>query len=273
MKSPELELLDLDVAIGDGRIGVVLKEDAPRLGEAPLAILVEVRALVVILRRGKARHVFLSAALVFKDLDAVEPVFDMRPLRDDHRRIPFADWIQVLIRIRRQDIVKCRDTAVAIDALGPVRMALIENLVFNRRSIVECFIKEELDTRVARRGQTEVDLQDKVREFARRDDIAAGLFPNFLCGRTRPRLRFRALHRIDREDAVIDDPARLRESLATILDANPAVRRLAVPKEFPAVRLFGIAQGIRRNRGATCKCRERGNSCECREFHFDIFLL
>src|SRR5271155_717483 len=71
------------------------------------------------------------AAIIFENFFAVEPMLDVRATRNDARMIPFADGIDLLVRVARDQIVERAEFAVAVVAkfcVGMIRV--VENLVF-----------------------------------------------------------------------------------------------------------------------------------------------
>ena len=133
-----LEFLDLQIAEGDGRVAVVLKEDAPFRNLAPVLRLASgVNAPFRILRRLHRRLERRRAAVILENLDTIEPVLDMRTLRDDHAAVPLARALENLVGVGGNDVVKRRGLAVAVLALVGIGMTVLENLVLLARALVE----------------------------------------------------------------------------------------------------------------------------------------
>ena len=240
------EFLDLQVAERDGRVAVVLKEDAPFRNLAPVLRLASgVNAPGRILRRLHRRLERRRAAVVLENLDAIEPVLDMRALRDDHAAVPLAGTLENRVGMGGNDVVEGCGLAVTVLALVGIGMTVLKNLVLLASALVERLVVEVLDARVRVLRETEVELEREVAVLLSRHDVAAAAKLLVLRRKREPLPVGNPVYGAHRESAVLDDPALLRRRLAAALHGEPAVERLAVPRKSPALSLLGGGERVR----------------------------
>ncbi len=225
---------NLDVAVGD-LVAVVLQQD---MTVGPFTVAGDVLEFA----QGDEFAEGRRTTLVFEDLRPVEPMFDVGTTDEDAGRVPFANGIRVFGRRCGLEIVERGDGAVAIAAQLGIRMQfVIKNLIFQSDGRtrgrfgagagdgVEVGLAEIFDAAVRSRGDFEIQHQFKLRIAFLGDDVAA-------LG------RFCATARQHGQYAVFDFPALGRKCVQS--GATPAGSGFAVPQEFPAAGLFGLAQGI-----------------------------
>ena len=170
----------------------------------------------------------------------------MAPLRDDHAGVPLADRPLHVVGRGGHDVVERRHAAVAVPALVGVGVAVFEDLVLLAGALVQVLVVEVLDAGIRPGGQPEVELEGEVAVLLRRHDVAAAAELLVLRRQREPlAVVGDPVHRAHGKRAGGDHPALLRQCLASALHREPAVERLAVPEELPALGALGLGERVR----------------------------
>ncbi len=159
-----------------------------------------------------------GTAVILQNLHAIEPMLDVRTLRNDHARVPFAQRTDVLLGVvGGLQVIERRNAVCARHAAGirlvVVRMGRIKHLILLTGALELVLVVEVLHAAVGGPGETEVELEGEVLEHLLGDDVAAAA--TALVGRQLLPLALLvdARTRQHGEDAVLDFPSLVREGL------------------------------------------------------------
>lgn len=219
------QLADLDVLEADG-VAVVLQEDVA------LGLVAEVGP-VAVFAVGHEGVPLLRVALIFEELDVVEPVLDMVAADDDHGGVELVED-EGLVVADGDEVVEGPELAVALDAeLGVGVTQVVEDLEFaadgRSGALVEGGVDEVLDAAVGTLSDLEVDAEHEVAPCAGGDDVAAVGALGTVAG-------------MHLQLSVGDGPSLFGEGVE--LGAAPAVGGLAVEEELPSLCLLGWRERV-----------------------------